>query len=104
MSQGDFRRIRFGRSGETIVVAEHHARSVDDPIGDDAGIHEHCHGRVEYRQISEHGYALICRGCFIRLPLPPGFKSYRELYDYMNSPEVLFYLGVVNSIANQAKA
>ena len=95
MKDHDFRRIQFGRCGETMVTRERDAPSPDSILTSDPGTHEHCGGRVEMRKISDSMSALICKACFVKFPIPSTIRTYGELADYMNSEPVLYGLGII---------
>lgn len=52
---------------------------MDSSIG---GLHKTCLGTVCGIQISETHYALICNRCHMRIPVPIGIKTHRELREF----------------------
>jgi hypothetical protein len=47
------------------------------------GIHDVCSGYVNLKLSSEKCNVLLCRTCFLRIPVPVTVENYGELRDYL---------------------
>jgi len=49
------------------------------------GVHQHCDGLVDLREVSNTHNAIVCRDCGLRVVVPKGLKTYGSLRHHMSS-------------------
>jgi hypothetical protein len=82
--------IVFDRYDDRMGVRTRQIGDSSPPIRDDAllessvGVHLHCEGDMELRHTSPEWNALVCKKCFLRIPIPSELKTLGDLRTWLN--------------------
>lgn len=78
--------IMLTSDGDSLRECDHggsHTRDSHTLSSSAVGIHDCCHGFIDRRQISMSMDVLICRACYLRIPIPRSVKTYGDLRQYI---------------------